>query len=218
MRRLGLVLVCTLAACDKGSQVHSEGSASPRPPAPIPAPPVPVVIADASVAPPTLSAAGGLSTLGRLDLSAPDTDDIARRIGLPGVTVSFEVMAIPAGPEYREEGYWAVKRGDKEIVQLFRMHPADDSMPAAVIVWSDDVATSDGTKVGDTVATLVAKHPDLTCDTAKIANIVNTDIVCRSPKERQLGYIIDARATTLHGKVKPAKIAKLTILAIAHEP
>ena len=174
----------------------------------------------AAVAPtgPTLSAKGGLSTLGKM--TEPGDEEatakaIASKIGLPGVEASFDVMDV-AGEVEREEGYISVKRGEKELVQLLRtMASADAAGPLAVVVWTDEVPTADGIKVGDTFATLAAKHPDVKCKAGAIAEIVYADILCRDAKEKELGYLISAEKT----KVKGGKVTPDTakIIAIGHE-
>jgi hypothetical protein len=167
---------------------------------------------------PTMSAKGGLSTLGKM-MEAGDEDatakSIEKKIGLPGVAASFDVMDI-GGEVEREEGYISVKRGEKELVQLLRtMASADAAGPLAVVVWTDEVPTADGIKVGDTFATLVAKHPDVKCKSGAIAEIVSADILCRDPKEKELGYLFSPEKT----KVKGGKVSPDTakIIAIGHE-
>jgi len=179
---------------------------------------------------PTLSAPGGLSTLGKLDWTKQDEQATAalieQRIGIPGTKVTFAVMDVPGEVE-REEGYWSVKRGEQELIQILRVQNGapEGPGPATVIVWTTDVATVDGIKVGDTIATVLAKHPDLTCrfrdgdDGGMIESTVPAAIQCRSMSGGELVYIPNAqKAKKLkQGDVKPTALAKLEIVAIAHE-
>jgi len=167
---------------------------------------------------PTITAKGGLSTLGKM-MEAGDeaatAKAVEKKIGLAGVAASFDVMDV-AGEVEREEGYISVKRGEKELVQLLRtMASPDAAGPLAVVVWTDEVSTADGIKVGDTFATLAAKHPDVKCKAGAIADIVYADILCRDAKEKELGYLISPDKA----KVKGGKVAPDTakIIAIGHE-
>jgi hypothetical protein len=166
---------------------------------------------------PTLSAKGGLSTLGKIK-EADETataKEIEKKLGLPGVTVSFDVMDV-AGEVEREEGYWSVKRGEKELVQALRtMSGPDEAGPLAVVVWTEEIPTADSIKVGDTFATLIAKHPDVKCKADGIADTVYADIVCTDAKEKELGYLISPDKA----KIKKGKVAPDTakIIAIGHE-
>jgi hypothetical protein len=171
---------------------------------------------DAAVATgPTISNKDGLSKLmwNKQDENATAAI-IQKKIGLPDVTVSFDVMDVPGEVE-TEEGYWSVKRGDKEIVQVLRASIGPDEGPAAVIVWTPEVPTVDGIKVGDTVATLQAKHADLACHGTTIASTVSADTACRSASEKHIAYFLDAE--TAKGQTKTAKLANVKIVAIAHE-
>lgn len=188
-------------------------------PVPADAGAVDAVAPDAAVATgPTMSNQGGLSTLGKLEWSKQDENATAaiiqKKIGLPGVKVSFDVMDVPGEVE-TEEGYWSVKRGDDEIIQVLRAMQGPDDGPAAVIVWTPEVQTVDGIKVGDTVATLQGKHADLACHGTTIAATVSADIACRSASEKHIAYFLDAKKAK--GQTKPAKLGDVGIVAIAHE-
>ena len=228
----GALVLLLVTACGKSKPAPSQGSAVPTPqttPAdaqstgsaavPIDAAALDAPAPDAAVATgPTISNKDGLSTLGKLMWNKQDETATAaiiqKKIGLKDVTVSFDVMDVPGEVE-REEGYWSVKRGDKEIIQVLRAEQGPDEGPAAVIVWTNDVSTVDGIKVGDTVATLQAKHPDLACHGTTIAGTVSADIACRSASEKHIAYFLNAEKAK--GQTKPAKLADVDIVAIAHE-
>jgi hypothetical protein len=226
MRGILLVLVCGLLGCKGKNANETAGSGSALSAGSGSA--VAVVAADAAVAveppdaPPaaaglTLSAMGGLSTIGKL-VPKEETETIKvleKKLGLAGIAVSNEVMDI-AGEVEREEAYYSVKRGEEEVIQLLNtMAGAGGDGPLAVVVWTPEIPTADGIKVGDTFATLVAKHPDVKCKADSIAETVNADMLCRDPKEKQLGYLISPdKAKLKGGKVSP-DTAK--IIAIGHE-
>src|SRR5438445_6793030 len=180
MRRALVLLV--MMACGKGKSAPSQGSALPapqqklmdavadgvfEPPHVIDASIPDAAAPDAAVATgATLSNKDGLSTLGKLLWNKQDetatAELIQKKIGLPGVRVSFDVMDVPGEVE-TEEGYWSVKRGDKEIIQVLRASQGPDEGPAAVVIWTPEIATTDGIKVGSTVGDLLAKHADIAC-------------------------------------------------------
>jgi hypothetical protein len=227
MRAILLVVVCGLLGCKGKSANQTSGSGSGSSTVAVAVTPadaslaidaMDVVDAATAAAGPTLSAKGGLSSLGKMkqgDDEATTGKAIEKKIGLPGVAVSFDVMDV-AGEVEREEGYWSVKRGEKEIIQALRtMSGPDEAGPLAVVVWTEEIPTADGIKVGDTVATLAAKYPDLKCESGGIAETVYADIICRNPKEKELGYLISPDKVKLKkGKVSP-DTAK--IIAIGHE-
>jgi hypothetical protein len=226
MRGFVLVLVCGLIGC-KGKNANEtsgsastagSGSATTVAVAADAAPPIDAMVTPVAATGPTLTAKGGLSTLSKLPEQADEeatAKAIEKKLGLPGIVVSFDVMDVPGEIE-REEGYWSVKRGETEIIQLLRTMPvADQEGPLAVVVWTDEVATADGIKVGDTFATLVAKHPDVKCKAGAIADLVQADILCRDPKEKELGYLMSRdKAKVKAGKVTPDTTK---IIAIGHE-
>jgi hypothetical protein len=227
MRAILLVVVGGLLGCKGKNANQTSGSGSGSSPevvaaAPADAPPAIDAMAapDAPAAPngPTLSAKGGLSTLGKIkqgDDEAATSKEIEKKLGLPGVKVSFDVMDV-AGEVEREEGYWNVKRGEKEIIQALRtMSGPDEAGPLAVVVWTEEIPTADGIKVGDTFATLVAKHPDVTCKAGGVAETVYADMLCSDAKEKELSYLISPdKAKIKKGKIEP-DTAK--IIAIGHE-
>ena len=141
---------------------------------------------------------------------------------LPGIATRFEVMDIPGEVE-TEEGYWSVRRGDKEIVQVIRRTgDPDTQLPAAMIVWTPEVPTYDGTKVGDTLGAALAKHADIVCTNTPgqlIAEAVAADVQCQSPTEPSIVYILDANKKKLKtGKPAAPSLANIPIVAIAVLP
>lgn len=146
-------------------------------------------------------------------------DEVARDVedafaGLPDIAVSVEVMDTPQG----EQGYWSVRRGKDELAQVLPQYgPPDGEAPARVVVWHRDIPTHDGTRVGDPVATLVAKHASLACTAQKDAEFL---VTCRVPSEPEITYVLDARqykgkATSEGVAVSPQKVADIPIVAIA---
>ena len=232
MRRALVLLV--MMACGKGKSAPSQGSALPapqqklmdavadgvfEPPHVIDASIPDAAAPDAAVATgATLSNKDGLSTLGKLLWNKQDetatAELIQKKIGLPGVRVSFDVMDVPGEVE-TEEGYWSVKRGDKEIIQVLRASQGPDEGPAAVVIWTPEIATTDGIKVGSTVGDLLAKHADIACHGVMVASTVGADLICRSAAEKHIGYFINAEKAK--GQTKPAKISNVDIVALSHE-
>jgi hypothetical protein len=236
------LLLLLVVACDQGKQQPSQGSGLPAPQAtlmttvangvfvesPRTASSSDATTLDAAVGPPTLSADGGLSTLGRLEWH--DMDELAvatvikDRIGMPGVTVSVDVVVVPAHHVTGKESYWSIKRGDQEIIQGLRgLDGAPEGpRPAKVVVVTPEVPTVDGIKVGDTVATLQTRFPDLACrnrDDEWTFVTVRANVECRTLRGGiDLAYIVDARGKKKlkFGDVKPSAIKTLGIVAIAH--
>jgi len=204
-----------------------------KPPPPTVASAAPVVV-DAAAAPPIDAAVvklaitpNGIGPLQRLAWSMQTEEETAAIIQsalaplLPGITTSFAVMDVPGEIE-REEGYWAVKRGDKELVQVLRDPGVDKPNPAVMIVWSPDIPTADGTKVGDTVAAVLAKHPKLYCfndPSEMIVQTVAADVTCHDKAEPGLLYVLDATKRKLaRGVLDPAKISDIPVIGIVGIP
>jgi hypothetical protein len=166
----------------------------------------------------------GIGSLQRFAWSKQDENATAELIqkalapALPGIATKFDVIDVPGEVE-REEGYWSVKRGDKELVQVLRT--ANDG-PAAMIAWTPEILTADGTKVGDTVATLVAKHPALACAADPrnlIADTVAASATCSDKGEPGIVYVLDAsKRKFTRGPLAPGKLADIPLIAIAALP
>jgi hypothetical protein len=146
---------------------------------------------------------------------------IQQRLGA-GVKVTIEVMPVP-GEVPRKEGYWSVKRDDKQIIQIIRGLDGapEGARPATVIVWTPEIPTEDGIKVGDTVAMLLAKVPNLVCKHDAEGTVgqsgVPAVLECRG-YDGALSYIVNAQKTRFrHGVVKASAVQDLDIVAIAHE-
>lgn len=221
-----LVLVGLLAACDKGKPQ----------PKPLPAPQAELMktvangvfetprtdaaISDAPAKSVAISRAG-VGTLGKLEWWKLDNDEVFKRIaagmGLPGATVGFDVMELPFVDE-TEEGYFSLKRGDEELAQVLR---TPDDKPASVVIWTSEIPTADGIRVGDKVDALVAKHPDLGCKVdmyGTFIGMIAVYIACTSPAEPEITYFIDAgKQIFKNGKIAPKQLANLAIVGIGHE-
>jgi hypothetical protein len=138
-------------------------------------------------------------------------------MGLPGATVGFDVMELPFVDE-TEEGYFSLKRGDEELAQVLR---TPDDKPASVVIWTSEIPTADGIRVGDKVDTLVGKHPDLACKVdmyGTFIGMIAVYIACTSPAEPEITYFIDAgKQMFKNGKIAAKQLANLAIVGIGHE-
>jgi hypothetical protein len=227
-----LVLLGLFAACDKGK-------APPRPsPAPqaelmeavVKGPRVDAALADA---PPDADlhdativlTRAGLGRLGKLEWWKFDNDELIERIAIATQSlghskVSFDVMELPFVDE-TEEGYFSIKRGEEELVQVLRTQDAKREQPAAVVIWTPEVMTADGIHVGSKVEELVAKHPDLGCKVdmyGTFIGMIAVYIACTSPAEPEITYFIEAgKQMSKNGKIAPKQLANLAIVGIGHE-
>lgn len=198
-----------------------------------PAPPQPAV-ADAAVAAEPIDASApdapaaklvltreGLGPLQGVDWSKHDGDGTVKVIQdalaplMPGITTAFDVMDVPGEVEH-EEGYLSVKRGEKELVMVL-----SDTVPT-ILVWTPEIPTDEGIKVGDTVATVLAKHPNLHCANdpgALIAEMVAADIKCDDKDAPGMLYVLDPNKKKLkRGELKPSSVADVPIAAIVAIP
>jgi hypothetical protein len=217
-----LVVLGLLAACDKGKAKKEE----------LPAPqaqlmetvadgvmrsPPPV---DAAVAAGPVISRAGVGTLGKLEWWKLDNEEIFKRmrtgIPLPGATASFDVMELPFVEE-TEEGYFSMKRGEEELLQVLRTH---DDKPASVVVWSPEIPTSAGIRVGDKVDALIAKRPDVACTVDMFGTFIGMIAVyidCASPAEPEIRYFVDpGKQTFKNGKIDTKKLTNLAIVGIGH--
>jgi hypothetical protein len=218
------VILLALVACNKDK------------PKPAPAP---AVVTDATPidaaldaatpdAPPTPSipviTQDGIGKLQRFAWHAQDEQATAKLIAaaltpdIPGIEASFSVLDVPGEVE-REEGYWSVKKQDKEIIQVLRTYDLPDKdAPAVIIAWSADVATADGVKVGDPLSRVLEKHPDLACKNGAemIAEVISADLTCTGGG---LMYLLDPNKQKVKG-AKPAasKLAAVLIVGIVAIP
>jgi len=225
-----LVLVGLLAACDKG-----KSSPPPQASPPVVAVrPIDAAIADAPPPPPpdapvapaakVVVSRKGVGSLGKLAWWKLDNDQVFKRItdgmGLPGATVGFDVMELPFVDE-TEEGYFSMKRGDDELAQVLRTQGPKGELPASVVIWTNEIPTADGIRVGDKVEALVAKHPDLGCKVdmyGTFIGMIAVYIACTSPTEPEITYFIDAgKQMFKNGKILPKQLANLAIVGIGHE-
>jgi hypothetical protein len=207
---------------------------------PAPAAPVVAVVVDAAPAPPidapvVVDAAparlvltrDGIGPLQRLAWAKQNEQKIADVIQdaleplLPGIATRFDVLDVPGEVE-TEEGYWSVKRGETELVMVLRDHSTDEPRPVVMIVWTPDIPTEDGTKVGDSVATVLAKHPKLACANhpqALIVGTVGADATCEDKDAPGVLYVLDARKRKLpRGALTPSKIKDVSIVALVGMP
>lgn len=216
MRAAIWICAATLAAvgCKKDSATPNEGSAV----AATPATP-PRVVADAPATPADAAASAtfeiserGVGPITDLSLAGKDEGDEPERAKLTGLlkpiglTVGFEVMDMPGDVE-TEEGYFSAKKGDQEVLQIFRTDPV------TIHVVDPMFATSDGLKVGDTGAVLAAKRKNIECR-ATIGDTLG-DLTCRDPGEPHIVFVLAAKGVKASGKPLPvAKFADRGILQI----
>lgn len=210
-----LVVLGLLAACDKGKS---------SPPPPTPSPPVtrPIDAAapDGAIAIGPVISRGGVGTLGKLEWWKLENEELIARIQkaipLNGATVGFDVMELPFHGE-AEEGYFSIKRGEEELVQVLRTH---DDNPAAVVVWTKEIPSADGIRVGDKMEALAAKRPDLKCTVDMMGTFVEmvaVYVACTSPKEPEITYFIHPGEQMFkNGPIETKRLANLAIVGIGH--
>ncbi len=104
---------------------------------------------------------------------------------------------------------------------MLRTQGAKHEEPAAVVVWTKEIPTADGIRVGDKVEAVVAKHPDLACKVdmyGTFIGMIAVYIACSSPAEPEITYFIDAgKQMFKNGKIAPKQLANLAIVGIGHE-
>lgn len=212
------MIVLALVACNKDKPKAA--------PAPVAVPADAAVDAaspDAAPSTPVISP-NGIGKLQRLAWDKQDEEATATLIAnalspdLAGITVKFSVLDVPGEVE-REEGYWAVKRGETEVIQVLRVS-GEPNGPAAMIAWTADVATADGVKVGDPLSRVLAKHADLACTNDAenlIVDTVQADLQCTTGDG--LVYLLDPNKQKIKGgKPAAAKLAAIPIVGIASIP
>ncbi len=177
------------------------------PPAPVPTP-VPVSVPDAAprdappqpdAARPDASAASAASASSAILITKDGfstfphykrthmtdlevTRDLAAK--LAPLDVQFAVMDYA---DDREEGYFSVKHGDREVAQIFRTEYQDGIQ---VRILGPQFATADGLHTGDTAATLFAKRPKVTCAADVGAEL---ELQCH---DSDLMFVLDATGFT----------------------
>jgi hypothetical protein len=207
-----VVLVAALIACKKDPQKAEPGSASVVVVAVDAAP----VTAEASLpddAVPDAATVGltiskdGLSFLPNYKRTGKTETEVVTDLQskLAAYTVSFEVMEYA---DEHEEGYFSVKQGDTEIIQMFRTE--NDGID--VRVMGSMIPTADGIKTGDKLSVLAAKYPALACTIHK-----DSEIGLLQCTAGGLVYVLDARKYKgkQSGKLDVAKVADLPIFMIA---
>jgi hypothetical protein len=225
-------LVLALAACGHGSPATPPATGSGS--AQVVSTTAHPVAADAAAPPVEVDAAApsltlsrqGLGPLGRFEWWKQDEDATAKRIAtalaaLPGITVKFDVVDVPGEVE-REEGYWSVRRKDDELVAVLRQSGDKGELPAAVIVWTAEIPTDDGSRVTDKLSAVLARHPDLACTFAPdgmVAETIAAPLQCHSAAAPELVYLVkppkkDPKAGALDAK----KLGDLAVAGIAHVP
>jgi hypothetical protein len=133
------------------------------------------------------------------DLVQGDRDDdaelklIADAVAPLGLTATSEVMDMPGEVEH-EEGYFSVKKGDDEVLQIFRGDPEDPSLKIHVI--DPMFATADGAKVGSAIGMVDGDHKDMTCKVDPDSELGY--ITCTAPSAPKLTFVVDA--TKFKGK------------------
>jgi hypothetical protein len=128
------------------------------------------------------------------DLMQGARDDDAQRALLAkaveplGLTVEIAVIDLPGEIE-TEEGYFSVKKGDTEILQIFRGSEASPKMTVHIV--DPMFGTADAIKVGDTAGTLAAKRKDVAC--AVDAKSPIGLLTCRSATDGGVTFVLDAQ-------------------------
>lgn len=159
------------------------------PPTPPDAAPTP---ADAAAAPSTTISDAGVGPI--TDLVQGDRDDdaeqklIADAVAPLGLTVSFEVMDMPGEVEH-EEGYWSVKNGDTEVLQIFR--GTDVAPELSIHVVDPMFKTRTGDHVGSDIGMVNGDHKDMTCTVDPESELGY--ITCTAPSAPKLTYVVDAQ-------------------------
>jgi hypothetical protein len=216
-----LLIVIALAACGhrSASAPPASGSGSAQPPPPH------VAVADAA-APALAVSRQGLGPLGKFEWWKQDEDATAKKIAtalaaLPGISVTFDVMDVPGDVE-REEGYWSVKRKDTELVAVLRQEGDKGETPAAVIVWTAEIPTDDGTRVDDKLGAVVARHADLACTydaDGMVAGLVAAPLQCHSAAAPEIIYLVKPpNKEPKTGALDAKKHGDLEVAGIAHVP
>lgn len=207
-----LIAVAAVAGCKKNKDAKTEERVSPPPPAVDAATATATASGSATgsgsgsatgsgsasgsgsaaAAPSTKITADGVGPITKL--TQGDVDDeaeqkyLADAVAPLGLTVSFEVMDMPGEVEH-EEGYWSVKKGDTEVLQIFRGNDADPELSIHVIDPMFTTATGD--HVGSDIGMVNGDHKDLKC-------VVDHDselglITCTAPSAPKLTYVVDAQ-------------------------
>jgi len=231
MRRVGTLILVALG-CEGGTTAGtgSTGSGATRSAASGSATRVASAVAgDAGLAtmPLTISSKG-LSTLGRYEWWKHDDQEtlalLRQRIALPDVTVSIVTLEVDReGYVKHTARYWSIKRGDKEIIQVFRDEGGapEGPRPVKVVVLSADVPTDDGIKVGDKASTVFARHPDVRCRIlvdATIALTITSYRACAGFPGGELVYVLSERGKKFAvGPVEHAAVANLEIIALVQQ-
>jgi hypothetical protein len=121
--------------------------------------------------------------------------------------VSFGEIDLGGGGEPFMDGYYSVKKGDTEVLQLLR--PLKEAGPLMVVAVDPLIATADGIKPGDKAAVLGEKRKDVTC-TAQRHSPART-LLCTSAAEPSMVFVLDASGfkEKLTDDPKPIALAKV---------
>lgn len=142
---------------------------------------------------------------------------------LPGITTGLHFLPVPGKPDVKH-GYWSVKRGDKEILQVLGKHPSGEGSisPAVLVLWIPEITTVNGVKVGDTVGELMKHNPVLYCfkdPNEPINGLVPANVTCHDKREPGIVYILDDKRRELpNSELDAATLADIPIVAIAAIP
>lgn len=141
---------------------------------------------------------------------------------VPGLSVDFAVMDIGVSVE-TEEGYYSVKQGEREVLQLMRPWvPSSKPHPKGQLqahVVDPLFVTTDGVRVGDKVASLHARYKDLQCIARNYRYDFFGVITCKSSGAPSLVFVIDAedyrgKVTDKGRAIGPASIGAREIVEI----
>lgn len=134
----------------------------------------------------------------------PEQQKLAGWLTPLGLEVGFDVM--DTGND-TEEGYFSAKKGEQEVLQVFR------GDPIVVHVVDPMFKTTDGLAVGDTGAALSAKRPDIACD-ADPDNPLGA-LTCRSPGEPDVVFVLEGNGVKKWKKpIDPKRFSARKILEI----
>jgi hypothetical protein len=184
-----MIVICVaLASCSDKKKTEGEPAKPVETQTPTPTPtPTPEPTAK-----PTQLSSQGVGPLTDLMQGTRSDEDQAKLItdavAPLGLTVEMAVMDLPGEVE-TEEGYFSVRRGNTEVLQIFR---GDEAAPKMTVHVVDPMfGTADGIEVGDTAGDLAAKRKDVAC-TVDAKNPLGL-ITCRSAADGGLTFVFDAQ-------------------------
>jgi len=216
MKRVLFALMVVVACKSKDKATNTGSGSAPPPPAFDAAVAMTVDAApaiDAAAAPPDLTiTADGVGPIAAKPKGASD-DEMRESIAaalkpFPDLAVQFDVMETEGETE---EGYFSVKKGDKEVLQIMR--PAQENGDYEFHAMDPMFSTKDGIKPTDKASTL-SKIADIKCVGMKDNKL--GAITCTSAANPKLTFVINAEnyKGKLTKKGDPIAIDKIADRAI----